>query len=457
MINLYEYQNKVSYAESFSPDELVEVEKYLDDIWVNREKSTWYGATDQDDNDEKEESQRFIQVLRKNQQLLSNNYVGVIKFEDHTINLLPKIFHKQQEASKLDVKKIQLHLLWWLSYSEKVKFPSFDSGLSSIDSDFFEILIYLFSKYTRELLSSAIYQQYQEVDRELSFVKGRIDMNTYIKDNLARGNWHKISCTYDSFEMDNTFNRIVKYVANLLLKSSNNAENQVFLREIVFILDEVSDVVMTSQDCQGITFNPMFSDFETIRDYCQLFLDHSISFDYADDLKLFAFLLPMEKVFEDFVFGFINKEVVGVNTSKRIKYLTEGNKFKLNPDNVLELGNKKIIADTKYKLLNNDQSKKWGISQNDMYQMVSYAVRFKIPEILLIYPQGVQSDLCLSKSFTIVDKLSETDIILKTEMVAIIDEDIETEGSSLQEIFLELKVSLLMQLSSILRLQEANN
>lgn len=57
----------------------------------------------------------------------------------------------------------------------------------------------------------------------------------------------------------------------------------------------------TAEQCSRISFNPMFGEFETVRVYCQLFLTNCISFDYKNDLKLFAFLLPMEYVFEDFI------------------------------------------------------------------------------------------------------------------------------------------------------------
>ena len=74
-------------------------------------------------------------------------------------------------------------------------------------------------------------------------------------------------------------------------------------------MDEITDERATAEQCSRISFNPMFGDFETVRDYCQLFLTNYISFDYKNDLKLFAFLIPMEYVFEDFIFGFIDKEL----------------------------------------------------------------------------------------------------------------------------------------------------
>ncbi|MBL0340927.1 MAG: hypothetical protein IPP71_08365 [Bacteroidetes bacterium] len=79
-----------------------------------------------------------------------------------------------------------------MSYCRKIKFPNYQASLGSTKSDFFEVLIYLFSKYTRELLNSSIYQQYEEVNRELLFIKGRLNTNEYITENLSKGNWQTL-------------------------------------------------------------------------------------------------------------------------------------------------------------------------------------------------------------------------------------------------------------------------
>ena len=387
MINLFEYKNKVTFPE----EHFENLEMFLDDIWNKREKSNYYT-----EEENREEVQRFLQFFHKTNELKSNKFVGVIHFQEQTINLLPKIFHCNETATEDDVKVINAHVLWWLSYCRKLKFPNYLSGINSEKADFFEILIYLFSKYTKELLSSSIYQKYVEVENELNFVKGRINFNTYIKENLARGRNHKVNCTYDSFEMDNEFNQCVKNVSKILLSASKDYQNKRNLSEILFLLDEVSDVQISSEQCKRIQFNPMFSSFETVRDYCVLFLENSISFNYKSDLKLFAFLLPMEYVFEDFVLGFIDKEVEGVNPKGQATgtYLDEAKNFGLKPDLILDLGFKKIIADTKYKLVySDDTDPKKGISQSDLYQMLAYAVRFGIQEIKLFYPNSSATEL----------------------------------------------------------------
>jgi 5-methylcytosine-specific restriction enzyme subunit McrC len=437
MINLFEYQNKVDI-----PDSLKGLDGFLDEIWNRREKNSFYSENGND----KIETQRFLNFMHKSNELKSNKYVGVIHYEGTKINLLPKIFfHSEKEYQTNEVNQIQNHILWWLSYCRKIKFPNYQASLGSAKSDFFEVLIYLFSKYTRELLNSSIYQQYEEVNRELSFIKGRLNTNVYINENLSKGKWHKLNCTYDAFVFDNEFNRIIKYVTTLLFNVTSSKDSKKNLREILFILDEVSDERATAVQCSRISFNPMFGEFETVRDYCQLFLNNCISFDYKNDLKLFAFLLPMEYVFEDFIFGFIAKELEKVTAKAQRSdiYLDEGKSFNLKPDLWLKTKTKSLIADTKYKIVYSDEKDpKKGISQNDLYQMLAYAVRFKVDEIILFYPNTIKQEQEEETELTIKDALADgKEISIKAFQLPVINRELlktdlvsETDLSELFEV-----------------------
>ena len=449
MINLFEYQNKVDIQDSFEG-----LEGFLDGIWNRREKNSYYSGNGND----KIESQRFLQFLHNTNELKSNKYVGVIHYEGKKINLLPKIFFDSDKEYLIpEVNQIQNHILWWLRYCRKIKFPNYQASLGSAKSDFFEVLIYLFSKYTRELLNSSIYQQYEEVNRELSFIKGRINTNEYITENLSKGRWHKLNCTYDAFVFDNEFNRIIKYVTTLLFNVTSSQDNKKNLREILFILDEVSDERATAEQCSRISFNPMFGAFETVRDYCHLFLTNCISFDYKNDLKLFAFLLPMEYVFEDFVFGFIDKELeeITAKAQRSDTYLDESKTFNLKPDLWLKTPNKSLIADTKYKIVYSDEKDpKKGISQNDLYQMIAYAVRFNVEEIVLFYPDTIKQYQEQETKLTIKDALANgKEITIRAFQLPIINRDLLKRELAtkmdLSELFASTRQELINKIESI--------
>jgi 5-methylcytosine-specific restriction enzyme subunit McrC len=66
-----------------------------------------------------------------------------------------------------------------------------------------------------------------------------------------------------------------------------------------------------------------------------------------------------------------------------------GQVFNMKPDIALGQNYKypEIIVDTKYKMLEND-SKKEGVSQADMYQMNAYSKKYNCSNIILLYPQN---------------------------------------------------------------------
>ena len=325
-------------------------------------------------------------------------------------------------------------------------------------NNFFEILIYMFSKYTRELLSNSIYQQYEDINNELSYVKGRVDFNKYINENLKIGKLHRINCNYDSFEFDNIFNRIIKYVSNMLYNVTKNNENRKYLREILFILDEVSDVIVCEEDCSKISFNSMFDEYETVRDYCSLFLRNSVSVNYKNELKLFAFLIPSEYLFEDFIFGFIDREIENVKaiSQSASTYLDNDKNYLLKPDLILETKRRKFIADTKYKMSFSDASDPVkSTSQNDLYQMTVYAVRFNIDEVIIFYPETFLSDDLKSGVLTIKDSLSDgREIKVRFYQLPVMDKtmfDMEYDNyKKLDDNFYNLKCKLANRLTEII-------
>jgi 5-methylcytosine-specific restriction enzyme subunit McrC len=103
----------------------------------------------------------------------------------------------------------------------------------------------------------------------------------------------------------------------------------------------------------------------------------------------------------------------------------------LRPDLVLEAGDKNFIADTKYKMVYADESDpKKGISQNDLYQMVAYAIRFNTIDIKLFYPKTIQSNgLTKVKSIHIEDTLAmNKSINIEAYQLSVIDKNITTES-----------------------------
>lgn len=98
----------------------------------------------------------------------------------------------------------------------------------------------------------------------------------------------------------------------------------------------------------------------------------------------------MEKVFESYVAGQLNKVVDKANyqikTQDRFYHLFDDPKrFLLKPDIIVRDCHSSIVLDTKWKILNPNQSN-YGISQADMYQMYAYSKKYAARMVFLLYP-----------------------------------------------------------------------
>jgi 5-methylcytosine-specific restriction enzyme subunit McrC len=447
-----------------------DLEVVLDRIWEDRKKfipseSLYHESTSK--------KQRFID-FRKNE-LVPRNWIGTIHFrsndDEFIVNLLPKIFHIENHSyTELETNSIFLHILWWLSGSEKQQYSTMESSLGAIESDIIEILVHIFSSYTLEILSVSSYNYYDSVSEEIHTVKGRIDFNCY-SFNYGTGKRHVLPCAYDSFQYDNQFNRIVKYVANLLKDFTKNKIAKRNLEEILFILDEVESSTISVEDCDKVILNPIYSEFKTILDSCRMFLSSLSIYKWKDDYNVFALLIPSEKLFENFIFSMLKNNssdnIEDVSRTRpgrkhlvRQMSIPAANRYRMINDIVVRMNDKSfILLDTKYKKIYNSMLQEeeedidpvYNISQADIYQMVSYAVGSGISEIGLIYPSlPSESGLSELPVYEVFDEFTDGTIIkIHPFKVDIIHENklqLEVSGK-LEDLFETASIRLCVQLN----------
>lgn len=414
-IDLFEF-GKFKDLVDIPEHNLKELKSFLSLVWSNRNIFYEYDEyKEENDNEYYSELKKQPFLEFNGNKIRARNYIGFIQFEDYRINIFPKIFRENNTEQSKNENKVESKdrkyylekIFYWLSYSKKVKFPFNEVSLDLNDNeDFLEIFIYFFANYTEKIISEKPYSRYEEVIEETSFLKESLAMPEYIKENLVTGNWHHFHCRYEPFVYNNLFNKIVKYVSKLLINTTNNTDNIEKLQNILFILDEVDDSICTYEDCSKVTFNRLYEDLDLILTMCKMFLSNQVINTESSDKTNFCFLIPMEKLFEEFIFNFIQSELPEKKAKyqSRELYLTEDNIFQLRPDIVID--SERLIIDTKYKI-REYKDKKSGISQSDMYQMVSYSIRKGYENILLIYPQSHSKKEMNEIKFKIKDSFSD--------------------------------------------------
>ncbi len=358
--------------------------------------------------------QPFIDFSRK-AGLKAKNYAGFIQIGEAVIEIYPKVFEKQENLSSEIVLN---HLFYWLSYSEKWKLPFSAANFEPKNRNFPEYIMWLMAKKIDEVVSTQPMSMYQEMTETLTMPKGRINFSSNMT-NITNGNWHLTDCDIEPFVFDNKVNRIIKYCTRLLQNRSNNSETQLLLSDILFIFDEVTDIICTENDLQQVKLNPFFEDYTQILFYCELILKQQLYGHQDYEFSQWNLLFKMETVFEEFVAGFMKKHFSKewkITSQKSEKYLASTDNspkvFQMNIDIFLEhrTEKRKIIIDTKYKQRDRSIDNKKGVSQTDLYQVLSYAYRYECNEVWLLYPnctEIAENDKLIIDNFVILGANSQ--------------------------------------------------
>ena len=414
----FEYQKK-NYKGSFleKKEERDTFKSVLNKLWAERKQ---FGLTSvYFDDDKTKTEQQFFSFY--DTYIKAGKYIGTIKYGDNTIQIIPKTLenglNQYSETKILDISN--KNLLWWLSRCSKIKFPKTFSSWDTRDFSFLDILIHLFAALTRDDLIYNKHKSYIEKEESIGTLRGRIDFAKYAT-NYYTGNAHVLPCVYDSLEIDNLYNQVIKFTSKLLLQNTDNQDIKKVLHEIIWILDDVEDVFLTALDCERVVVSPLNDNMKTVLDYRKMFLSGMSIKAEDSDLEIFTFLIPAEKLFEDFLFGFIKDEFQYSSGIKDI--LSQGDQngkqrplavekdetgkvlnysFRLKPDIYISKDAGDIILDTKYKVIYTKEEalevdrKKSGVSISDIYQMLAYTVKLNVKTCHLLYPGtlGIENTL----------------------------------------------------------------
>ena len=403
VLNRYEYseiKNNDLPASWQSQAALDELKDFLQENWDQR--SAFYKDED------KKRKQQFIQFIGS-QGIKTKKYVGTVVFKGEQLNIFPRVFKKgssDHDADKLTSKYLLNNLVKWLEYSNKLEYPYLNISSELSDSeDLKELFVTLYINYVQRAIERGVYFRYVEETEDVHSIKGKFDFSDYITVKMPNGQADLFKCTYSKFEFDNRVNRIIKYTCKQLYKITS-IKNQRKLRMIISRLDEVSDVVCSPHDCDGIRLGNMNKNYGIIISMSKMFLLNKMSGYAINTNETFCFLFPTELLFEGFIGGYIKEVLSGYGGKVRLQESkmrlvekivfgqeTSDPIFIMRHDILVEYKNKLIILDTKYKEIsrfegneNYAESINEEVKQADLYQMVTYAWKRGAKDVYLLYP-----------------------------------------------------------------------
>ena len=334
-----------------------------------------------------------------------NNFVGVIQTENgNQIQILPKIDlgsdeddDEERRYNKL-TKRIFLKMIRSL---RDVPFKHLDTtNLKTERLSIFEIFIKMYLQEAIILVKKGLKSAYQEHEDNLRFYKGKLLVSEQIKLNSAHN--ERFYMRYDEYDMNRPENRLIKSTLLKLMMLSTDNQNQKDIRHLLTFFEFVEPSVNFAKDFSLIKRDRTVKDYEMLLLWAKVFLlNHSFS-TFSGSSNAWALLFPMETVFESYVAQELRKVfadtswTVSVQDKEQWLFDYPHHKFRLKPDIVItKEDGTKIILDTKWKTLNDNERNNYDISQADMYQMFAYSKKYassdaefvgRSPDVWLLYP-----------------------------------------------------------------------
>jgi len=340
--------------------------------------------------------------------LKTQQYCGILNFEDKDYYLLPKI------AGKNDEKNLDI-FIYMLVYAYDIKLEAKDiaSCKNHKTEKILEFFIQLFAKGLLKEFGRGVYKEYITEQDNLTTLRGKYLINENLKYNHVK---NKIYCEYDEFSMNNMLNQFFLFALKSLLPYTKNKK---LLKQCELVLDEV-EYKQFDINTLKINFHRLNLRYRNSFEFAILLLQKSIPL-FSKDKKSFAFLFDMNMLFERFV----GKMIKELEPATLLQSCDTYGDLILKPDIIV----KDLIIDTKYKKL----GEKNDIKRDDKFQMFVYGKNYGIKNTMLLYPKHLEHfdyDLVLG------EKGEEVKMKIKSL-------DLWCDRCSYQEYLKELKIRIM--------------
>ena len=325
--------------------------------------------------------------------IVTQNYVGVIKYKNFQLNILPKLLCKSEKITDKGQQVVK-NLIYMISLTQKLDIKMTEhADINHCENPFLEVLIREYATSMFECLTRLTPRNYIREEDNLNYLKGKLKFTENLRYNCA--NQAKFYCEYDEFSENNKLNQLFLFVTKCLFNISCSSENKKLLSFIMNYFCDIPFVRYNKYMADKIVLTRNQQLFSHPFKIAKMFLEN-ISVDISkNSLENMTLLWDMNLLFEEFVYELLKRNNLSytVNYQKKHKLLKNdeynkkyGNTF---VDIYLEKDGKKIIIDTKYKInkgANND------FSNNDIYQVSTYCLLHGSHNAILFYPVDINNN-----------------------------------------------------------------
>ena len=323
-------------------------------------------------------------------QIKCGHFCGVVQLDDVSLEILPKIAGKEEDPGSCRKALIQM-------LCKAKLFKSHKGGEADVDVQKLILLDIFIVHFCVELQTQIVQgklRNYVAYEEDIRVFRGRLLFDQQIKRNLV--NKERLHCRYDELSEDILINQVIKFTLRLLQSQCHSSCSRKMVVELLTAFGNISDKPVTLQSFDHLSFDRTSARYKPLLEQCRLFIAQLNPDVLAGPAKAFSLLFDMNQLFESWLVALVKPFAVGRGLTLKVQgprqYLarrTDIDKqvFQMKPDISLldSAGRVIMIIDAKWKLLESEEAK-LGVSQADMYQMLSYSASYGVNDLRLVYP-----------------------------------------------------------------------
>jgi len=318
-----------------------------------------------------------------NKRIKFNNYVGVIQVKNLTIEVLPKADNNTDDANA----KEQWHdaLIAMLHECKLIKLNAISTAKLKLRSASILDLYYdLFLTEVETIFRHGLRKDYRAVKENMNKVKGKILFTDHIKKNAFHQ--ERFFVEHKIFDSNNRLNQILLKGLVILKNIAHNPNHNIRINKLLLNFESISEVKVSSNWFETIRY-----DRNTERYRQAINLAKMIILRYNPDLKggnenVFAILFDMNLLYENYIYRKLkvlqanpDNPIISVRDQTRTPFWESRG---LRADILVETAEKRLVIDTKWKVMKNNTP-----SDADLKQMFVYNLHYDTDLSILLYPK----------------------------------------------------------------------
>ena len=323
--------------------------------------------------------------------LRARGVVGVIATPGCQLEILPKIEGANETGVAL--AKLRERLIHMLAVARNIRIDA--RGVAQLRwqrDTILEVLIRLYCSKLADAVRQGLPQQYAERDDDLPALRGRLDVTRQFS-TLAVSP-QKLACRFDERSSDFALNQVMRAAIGKLSRLAQAPDNQRTLRELSFAYADIAEIPPGALRWDLIVLDRTSTRWRELVALARLFLGDRHQQTSAGASDGYALLFEMNVLFEEYVARLLGRALSGTDLRVTAQgghqdclFDGETGRFRTRPDVIVRQDNRTaLVIDTKWKRIAGTDDPKQGVSQADVYQLLSYGRVYECPDVVLLYP-----------------------------------------------------------------------